>query len=56
MARLALAARHRTEDGFAAARLATAHCYAEHYLACAPAYLPAIFGGATVMGFDPDLL
>ncbi len=55
MARLALAARQRAADGFAAARLATARCFAEHYLARAPSYLPSIMGGATVMGFDPDL-
>ena len=54
MARLALAA----QDGapaFAAAKLATAHFYAEHYLPRAPAYLPAIFGAATVLDFDPDM-
>ena len=56
MARLALAARRRAADGFAAAKLATARCYAEHYLARAPGYLPAIMGGATVLGFDAELL
>ncbi len=56
MARLALAARQRAADGFAAAKLATARCYAEHYLARAPGYLPAIMGGATVLGFDTELL
>ena len=56
MARLAQAARARAADGFAAAKLATARCYAEHYLARAPGCLPAVMGGATVMGFDPDLL
>jgi len=56
MARLALAARHHSADGLAAAKLATARCYAEHYLARAPGYLPAIMGGATVLGFDPELL
>jgi len=56
MARLALAARARAADGFAAAKLATARCYAEHYLARAPGYLPAIMGGATILGFDPELL
>jgi 3-(methylthio)propanoyl-CoA dehydrogenase len=60
MARLALAARGAPggrggEAGLAAARLATARCYAEHYLARAPGYLPAIMGGATVLGFDPDM-
>jgi len=43
-------------ERFAAAKLATARCYAEHYLARAPGYLPAIMGGATVLGFDPELL
>jgi len=61
MARLALAARraaHRNSaaGNFAAAKLATARFYAEHYLARAPAYLPGIMGGATVVDFDPDLL
>src|SRR5712691_1161163 len=56
MARLALAVHQRAPDGFAAAKLATARCYAEHYLARAPGYLPAIMGGATVLGFDPELL
>ncbi|HEX2151790.1 MAG TPA: acyl-CoA dehydrogenase, partial [Stellaceae bacterium] len=57
MARLALAADRRTGDaGFAAAKRATARFYAEHFLPRAPAYLPAIEGGATVVDFDPDLL
>jgi alkylation response protein AidB-like acyl-CoA dehydrogenase len=60
MARLALTARgleHGRGPGeFAAMWAATARCYAEHYLARAPSYLPAIMGGATVMGFDPDWL
>jgi len=56
MARLSQAARARAAHGFAAAKLATARCYAEQYLARAPSYLPAVMGGATVMGFDPDLL
>jgi 3-(methylsulfanyl)propanoyl-CoA dehydrogenase len=57
MARLALAAERRTDDpAFAAAKRATAKVYAEHYLPRAPAYLPAIEGGATVVDFDPDLL
>jgi hypothetical protein len=38
------------------AKLATARFYAEHLLARAPAYLPAIAGGATVIDFDPELL
>jgi alkylation response protein AidB-like acyl-CoA dehydrogenase len=56
MARLARAARARAADGFAAAKLATARCYAAHYLARAPGYLPAIMGGATILGLDPELL
>jgi len=56
MARLALAAQQGAEPAFAAAKLATARFYAEHYLARAPSYLPAIQGGATILGFDPDLL
>jgi 3-(methylthio)propanoyl-CoA dehydrogenase len=56
MARLAGAAGARATPGFAAAKLATARSYAEHYLARAPSYLPAIMGGATILGFDPDLL
>ncbi len=56
MARMALAARATAADDFAAAKLATARFYAEHYLARAPAYLPAILGGATVVDFDPDWL
>jgi hypothetical protein len=57
MARLALAAESRTGNpGFAAVKRATSRFYAEHYLPRAPAYLPAIEGGATVVDFDPDLL
>ncbi len=59
MARLALAAEPTSAaatPGFAAAKRATARFYAEHYLPRAPAYLPAIEGGATVVDFDPDLL
>jgi len=55
MARLALAARAHGGDR-ATGKLATARFYAEHYLARAPAYLPAVIGGATVVDFDPDLL
>ncbi len=57
MARLALAAEDRSGDlRFATAKRATAQFYAEHFLARAPAYLPAIEHGATVVDFDPDLL
>lgn len=56
MARLALAAeRGGANPGFAAAKHATARFYAEHYLPLAPAWLPAIEGGATVVDFDPEL-
>jgi len=41
---------------FCEAKLGTARFYAEHLLAAAPALLPAITGGATVMGFDLDAL
>jgi alkylation response protein AidB-like acyl-CoA dehydrogenase len=40
----------------AAAKQAVARFYAEHYLARAPALLPAITAGATVTEFDPDWL
>ncbi|HVC54939.1 MAG TPA: acyl-CoA dehydrogenase [Stellaceae bacterium] len=53
-ARLALA-RDRAGDR-ATASSATARFYAEHFLARAPSYLPAIMGGATIVDFDPDLL
>ncbi len=55
--RLALsAAERRGEDAaFAAAKLATARFYAEHYLARAPGYLPAILAGDTIVDFDPDM-
>jgi len=39
-----------------AAKFATARFYAEHILATAPSFLPAIKGGSTVLGFDPDAL
>jgi hypothetical protein len=57
MARLALAAESRGRDPtFTAAKRATARFYAEHFLPRAPAYLPAIEGGATIVEFDPELL
>src|SRR6266700_2264585 len=56
MARLALAARTSGADGGAAAGSAPARGYAEHDLARAPCYLPAVMGGATVLGFDPERL
>ena len=54
MAKSALAAGGADDAGFAAAKLATARCYAEQVLPAAPALLPAVMGGATVMGFDLD--
>jgi len=57
----ALAAARRLEAqgadaGFLQAKIATARFYAEHRLALAPALLPAVTGGDTVMGFELDLL
>jgi alkylation response protein AidB-like acyl-CoA dehydrogenase len=57
MAQSALAALRRLGSGagdarFHCAKLATARFYAETYLATAPALLPAIAGGGTVMDFD----
>jgi alkylation response protein AidB-like acyl-CoA dehydrogenase len=54
-ARMALAARQQAHP-LAAAKLATARFYADQILARAPGFLPAIKGGATVVGFDPDAL
>ena len=59
MAKAALAAEARLaaksgDTGFHAAKLATARFYAEHVLPAAPALLPGVAGGATVMGFDLD--
>ncbi len=61
MARGAIAAMRRIEsrDGdpqFLRAKIATARFFAEHFLPLAPALLPAIRGGATVTGFDLELL
>jgi len=56
MARLARAAERCGDPRLAAAKGATARFYAEHVLPRAPAYLPAILGGGTVVAFDPDLL
>ena len=55
MARLALGAR-KVGHPLADAKLATARFYAEHILATAPGFLPAVKGGATVVGFDPEQL
>jgi hypothetical protein len=51
-----LLARVAVASGANAAKAATARVYAEHYLARAASYLPAIKGGATIVDFDPDLL
>jgi 3-(methylthio)propanoyl-CoA dehydrogenase len=56
MARVAAAALRRHDAALSAAKLATARFYAEHFLARAQAYLPALMGGATVVDFDPDWL
>ena len=56
MARVAAVALQRDDAGLSAAKLATARFYAEHFLARAQAYLPAVMGGATVVDFDPDWL
>jgi 3-(methylsulfanyl)propanoyl-CoA dehydrogenase len=55
LARLALAAEARGGD-LARAKRATARVYAEHFLARAPAYLPAILGGRTIVDCDPEWL
>jgi alkylation response protein AidB-like acyl-CoA dehydrogenase len=54
-ARVAAASLRQPDDAMTRAKLATARFYAEHFLARAPAYLPAIAGGATVIDFDPEL-
>jgi len=61
LARGSAAATRRLKAGagdrpFLEAKIATARFYAEHRLAQAPALLPAIAGGRTVMGFDLDLI
>ena len=61
MAKGALAAARRLEQGdgdakFLRAKIATSIFFAEHVLPLAPALLPAIRGGATVTGFDLELL
>jgi 3-(methylsulfanyl)propanoyl-CoA dehydrogenase len=61
MVESAAAADRRLREGagdrrFLEAKIATARFYAEHRLAQAPALLPAVAGGRTVMGFDLDLL
>ena len=59
MTRGAVAAQRRLQSGegdaaFLKAKLLTARFFAEHVVAMAPSLLPAVTGGATVMGFDLD--
>ncbi|HYA81418.1 MAG TPA: acyl-CoA dehydrogenase, partial [Methylocystis sp.] len=59
MGKAALAAQHRLarregDAGFNEAKLLSARCFAEHVLATAPALLPGVMGGNTVMSFDID--
>jgi alkylation response protein AidB-like acyl-CoA dehydrogenase len=59
MGKAALAAQHRLsrregDAGFNEAKLLSARCFAEQVLAAAPALLPAVMGGGTVMSFDLD--
>jgi 3-(methylthio)propanoyl-CoA dehydrogenase len=61
MARAALAAQSRLDrgdgdPGFNQAKLATAAFYAEQYLPAAAGLVPAVRGGATIMGFDLERL
>jgi hypothetical protein len=56
MGRLAMAAARLWPPDKADAKLALARFYAEHYLARAGSYLPAILGGATIVEFSPDWL
>ncbi|MBO0738179.1 MAG: acyl-CoA dehydrogenase, partial [Alphaproteobacteria bacterium] len=58
MARQALVAEsrlaaNREDTAFLAVKLATARFYAEHFLAQAPGYLPAVTGGRMIVEFDP---
>ncbi len=55
LARLAVEAKRRDHPR-ADVKLATACFFAEHELARAPSLLPAIKGGASIVGFDPDAL
>jgi len=59
MGKAALAAQHRLarregDAGFNEAKLLSARCFAEHVVATAPALLPGVMGGGTVMSFDID--
>jgi acyl-CoA dehydrogenase len=42
--------------GFLGDKVRTARFFAEHFLASAPGLLPAVKGGATVLGFAPERL
>jgi alkylation response protein AidB-like acyl-CoA dehydrogenase len=55
-AKAALAASRESDAEFAKAKRITAQFFAEQRLATAPAMLPAVTGGATVMQLDPDRL
>jgi hypothetical protein len=54
-ARLAVAAKNQGHP-MAAVKLVTACFFAEQVLARAPGFLPAVTGGATIVGFDADQL
>ena len=45
-----------SQASFLEAKLMTARFFAEHRLAGAPGLLPAVAGGATVVGFDSEQL
>jgi 3-(methylthio)propanoyl-CoA dehydrogenase len=47
---------HGDPAGFLADKLRTARFYAENFLALAPGHLPAVIGGATVLGFAAERL
>jgi 3-(methylthio)propanoyl-CoA dehydrogenase len=55
-AKAAFAAGREQDAEFAKAKRLTAQFFAEQRLATAPALLPAITGGATIMQLDPDLI
>jgi hypothetical protein len=54
-AQRALAERN-SQGAFLEAKLVIARFFAEHRLAGVPGILPAVTGGASVVGFEPDLL
>src|ERR1700676_2818325 len=56
LAAQATLAQRPSDARFLEAKLLTARFFAEHRLALAPPLWSAITGGATVVGFDPDLL